>query len=372
MQYLYSYDPMGRLNGMMETSCLSQTVTQSPCTSNHGPTCGDRGAYGPAGEMTGLTYDGFTESRTYNSLLQLTRMTATGSGQTVMDMQYTFSGTQNNGRITQSTDATISGGETVMYTYDTLNRLTKAETTSAAWGDAYTYDGFGNLDGEDADPRGTAPTMTASYDLSNHQVGQTYDGNGNTGFNGTYPYDVENHLLQPLTSGTSPQWTYDPSGKRVFAKTPGNGTTVATTSEIYFYGVTGQKLGDVQLRVQRRNWRQRAVLVPGKEPERVLRREADAVGRGDGGDGPAGVGAGECEWGADELFPIRGGTDVDGGRTRRNSGTYFRDPAANGGLDYADQRYYANASVEVLDTGSGAPPAMREVGTSMLMCRATR
>jgi YD repeat-containing protein len=74
--------------------------------------------------------------------------------------------------------------------------------------------------------------MSAAYDAAtNHQVGQTYDANGNPGYNGTYPYDVENRLLQPLAAGTSPQWTYDASGKRVFAKTPGNGTTVATTCE---------------------------------------------------------------------------------------------------------------------------------------------
>jgi hypothetical protein len=40
MQYGYSYDPMGRLNGMTEISCPSQsvtpTVTQPGCTSNHG------------------------------------------------------------------------------------------------------------------------------------------------------------------------------------------------------------------------------------------------------------------------------------------------------------------------------------------------
>src|SRR5579864_9827850 len=98
-------------------------------------------------------------------------------------MQYTYSRSQNNGRITQSTDGTIAGGETVVYTYDTLNRLTKAETTSAAWGDAYTYDGFGNLTAK-TPTKGTAPSITASYDAANHQVGQTYDANGNTGFNG--------------------------------------------------------------------------------------------------------------------------------------------------------------------------------------------
>jgi hypothetical protein len=43
------------------------------------------------------------ETRTYNSLLQLTRMTAT-NGSTLMDMQYNYSATQNNGRIASSND----------------------------------------------------------------------------------------------------------------------------------------------------------------------------------------------------------------------------------------------------------------------------
>ena len=169
----------------------------------------------------------------------MTRMTAVGGGQTAMDMVYTFPGTQNNGRITQSTDGV--SGETVVYTYDTLNRLTKAETTSAAWGDAYTYDGFGNLTAKTV-TKGVAPSMTATYDpMTNRAFGQAYDANGNVGFGGVFPYDVENRLMGSQSGGWG-QWTYDAGGKRVFAKTPGNGTTVATRCEIYFYGITGQKL----------------------------------------------------------------------------------------------------------------------------------
>jgi YD repeat-containing protein len=85
-QYLYSYDPMGRLTGLTENSCQTPNQAGTSCTTyaTNGPTVATA-AYGPAGELTGLTYDGFTETRTYNSLLQLTRMTATSAGQTVMD-----------------------------------------------------------------------------------------------------------------------------------------------------------------------------------------------------------------------------------------------------------------------------------------------
>ena len=84
-KYLYFFDPLGRLNSMTETSCLGATVTSPSCNGNNGTTVATA-VHGPAGEVTSLTYDGFTETRTYNSLLQMTRMTAVGGGQTVMDM----------------------------------------------------------------------------------------------------------------------------------------------------------------------------------------------------------------------------------------------------------------------------------------------
>jgi YD repeat-containing protein len=49
----------------------------------------------------------------------------------------------NNGRISQSIDGV---GQTVNYTYDSLNRLATAQATNGAWGQSYSYDGFGNLE----------------------------------------------------------------------------------------------------------------------------------------------------------------------------------------------------------------------------------
>jgi hypothetical protein len=59
--------------------------------------------YNPAGQITSLGYDGVAESRTYNNLMQLRHLTASqvGVGK-IMDMQYVYSATQNNGRIAQS------------------------------------------------------------------------------------------------------------------------------------------------------------------------------------------------------------------------------------------------------------------------------
>jgi len=46
-----------------------------------------------------------------------------------MNMTYNFSATQNNGRILSSADGVT--GENVSYTYDSLNRLIAAATTSS-------------------------------------------------------------------------------------------------------------------------------------------------------------------------------------------------------------------------------------------------
>jgi len=80
-----------------------------------------------------------TETRQYNVLGQLTRLAVPNK----LDKTYTFSSTNNDGRITQMTDA-ISG-ETIDYQYDSLRRLSSAATTGPQWGQSFSYDGFGNM-----------------------------------------------------------------------------------------------------------------------------------------------------------------------------------------------------------------------------------
>jgi len=82
------------------------------------------GTSGPAGEMTALKYAAarpghqwYNETRTFNVRGQLTRMTANGSADTgyttpqAVDLQYNFSGTANDGRITSRQD--LVSGEAV-------------------------------------------------------------------------------------------------------------------------------------------------------------------------------------------------------------------------------------------------------------------
>src|ERR1019366_8842609 len=219
-----TYDANGRLGGM-SGSDLSASAS-----------------YGGAGEMTGRTYGGYNETRTYNAMLQLTHMTVPG----MMDMQYVYAAGANNGRITQSIDGI--GGETGNYSYDKLNRLTAAGAAHGTWGQAFTYDGFGNLTGKTA-TAGSPPTLSASFDPLTNRNGTGYDANGNRV--GAYPgfispYDVENRVLRAMDYwGDYTDYTYDPSGKRVKKRTeasPGGYPVAEGTDEFYFYGIGGQKL----------------------------------------------------------------------------------------------------------------------------------
>ena len=105
--------------------------------------------YGLSGELLSLN----CETRTYNSRLQLTRITGGAN------MEYRYSPTQNNGQITQQKD--WNTGEEVTYTYDSLQRLIGAVTTDSSWGQSFTYDGFGNQTSASV-TKGSAHTETGA------------------------------------------------------------------------------------------------------------------------------------------------------------------------------------------------------------------
>jgi len=115
--------------------------------------------FGAAGQMLTLTHDSYSETRTYNSLLQLTRIAAGGA----MDMQYIYTAGQNNGRIAAVADWML--GETANYTHDGLNRLSGASATNGAWGQGFAYDGFGNLTDKTV-TAGSAPSLHVTFEGS--------------------------------------------------------------------------------------------------------------------------------------------------------------------------------------------------------------
>jgi YD repeat-containing protein len=155
--------------------------------------------YNGAGQITEMKYYNgsqaplnpyYTETRSYNSRMQLTRLTVSGT----LDHEYRFSDTQNNGRITQRKDWV--SGEEITYQYDSLNRLISAVTTGPEWGQSFGYDGFGNLLSQTV-TKGSAPMLSINVNASTNRIttsGFSYDANGNLTAMPflTMNYDIEN------------------------------------------------------------------------------------------------------------------------------------------------------------------------------------
>ena len=234
MAFQYQFDNAGRLNAMQQTTCTYEG--NGTCWSWGGSSTVASATYNAAGQITNMSYDAFSETRTFNSLLQLTRETASGPVY-AKDMGYAYLPTtgqwqsnQNNGRITQSTDHVT--GEIVNYNYDSLNRLISAQATAGGWSETYSYDGFGN--------------MGAGFLASTNRTSTaTADANGNSTAYG-YSWDMENRLLTAV-SGT--YWAYDPRGKRVFTEvnTFGQG---GAPCELDFYGISGEQTGGLSVPVR--------------------------------------------------------------------------------------------------------------------------
>ena len=119
-------------------------------------------------------------NRTYDAnrgwMTNLTVQTQ-GSNNYIVNQGYAY---YPNGQLQTSTDA-VSPALTATYSYDYLNRLSNATTSS--WGLAWTYDDFGNRLTQSA-TAGSPPTSSLTYDTTNYTnritaSGYTYDNNGN-------------------------------------------------------------------------------------------------------------------------------------------------------------------------------------------------
>jgi RHS repeat-associated protein len=301
--YVYGYDALGRLKTMGPQE--AQTSVVSDVT------------YGPAGEM--LTMTGVVnESRGYNSRLQLTSFNGVSYGY----------GASNNGRIASETVS----GETVVYQYDELNRLMKAETQGNVWGQQFTYDGFGNLTNKSV-TKGSAPSMSVVVDAQTNRVaGYPYDANGNQLWTNTQTlsYDYENRIAWVDNRNfTGRMYGYDADNRRVYEAdwTLVDGTAVFGEQAVHFWGVTGQRLASYGLSLD-------AGQPPYYGPSVTLTLGSDRVYFG------GRLLRGESGWtGEDRLGSV--GQFYPYGEARvgdpKRFATYERD---DGGLDYAVNRYY--------------------------------
>ena len=220
--YTYSFDSLSRPIGLTD-----QNNYAAVSGVQYGGSCA------LANQLSSMSYFGATESRCYNTRMQLTNVTVAGQ----INTTYNYPSGTNNGKISSQYDA-ISG-ETVTYAYDSLNRLLSASGSGS--NQSFGYDGFGNLVSKTGS---NSPPLSISVSATTNQIqgvfGLSYDNNGNELYGGV-AYDAENRLL----SAPGVEYAHDSRNKRVWKATfdaKGN----LTAQEAYFYGVDGQKLGTFQ------------------------------------------------------------------------------------------------------------------------------
>src|SRR6202171_3728324 len=289
--------------------------------------------YGPASELQQMTYFGATETRQYNTRLQMTHLTVPGQ----LNISYNFAA-QNNGQISSQTDNL--SGEQITYQYDALQRLYSA--TGSGWSQTFTYDGFGNL--TDKVGTGSAPTNHSPVNAATNQLtGYPYDANGNL-IGNVFGWDPENRMSYANQGGT--QYAYDSANKRVWAGHytrpggccgPGYGWQFQSET-VFFYGIDGKRLASYTPQVKYLYGTPQFIYYLLAE-ERVY-FASKYIGNANTTLVSGGTSVGQDRLGsAGKYFPY--------GEERNNPqlpndivkfATYTRDSAT--GLDYADQRYY--------------------------------
>jgi RHS repeat-associated protein len=161
---------------------------------------------------------------------------------TIFDLKYDFSfGSSNNGNVMGITNNRSGASvRSQLFTYDSLNRILTAKTTSTTgaycWDEQFGYDAWGNL---------LSIGRIAGYSCSNEELlsvtattknqisGSTYDSAGNLisdNLGHTYAYNAENQLIS--TAGVT--YNYDGNGKRV----------QKSSGKLYWYGISGDALDE--------------------------------------------------------------------------------------------------------------------------------
>ncbi len=302
--YNYSYDTMGRPSGttyQVNGAASPQTLV-------------DQVQYNVSGQLTQMRWFNLTgggsqtETRQYNALGQMTRLTVPGQ----LDLEYRFSATANDGKLISQKNYIT--GEELEYQYDTLGRLSRAETTANSgsapqWGLSWLYDGFGNRLQQNA-IKGTVPTQAILVDpVTNRVQSHAFDANGNTTSTpaqGTMTYDV----LDRLKTVASDTYAYATSNQRLWKN-----------NDFVLWGADGQRLVTAQLAVIGSDLRFTQVAFDSYSHGRRLQVK-DRLGS---------VGS---------YYPY--GEAKSGTVSNADSfASYYRDSTA---LDYAQNRYYQHAS----------------------------
>ena len=245
-----------------------------------------------------------------------------------------FPAGQDNGQISSSIDH-ISG-EQVNYAYDPLKRLTAAATVGPQWGQAYTYDGFGNLTSATVTQGSGVNWTNAADPATNRILGLNFDANGNWD-RGVSPtiYDQQNRLTQGQInhSGCSgvATWQYDPYNRRFLTADPCVGNSLV------FYDIFGKPIDAYNCQPSAINGCAAANSPTTKNiyfGSRLVQSSGATLVTDRLGSVRANSNGGTFSY---LPYGVERTTTSD---TRDKFATYFRDSSAGPNQDYADQRYY--------------------------------
>lgn len=238
----YAYDAGNNLVSLAEPggSC---TGTVSKCT---------RYTYDGNDVRTKITYPGGTTVNYLNvdaAGRPLQYKATTSSGSVLMDFTYSFSGGNGDGSLVQTrSERTVAGTAVQTYTYDGLNRLTRAlekvgSNTTASW--TYCYDANGNRTYDSTSTAATVPcpgqpggpAASYSYDATDALTGRSgqaatafaYDGNGaelatvGSKVRTAGTWNIQNQLTGLTVAGTAHTFAYTGEGNKERTAFDGSG-----------------------------------------------------------------------------------------------------------------------------------------------------
>ncbi|HKW18897.1 MAG TPA: RHS repeat-associated core domain-containing protein [Terriglobales bacterium] len=230
ISYTYNLDgsiasvtyPSGRI--VSYTYGNAQRPTSAVDTSN-GINYATSATYAPQGALSNVVFgkssgfNGLSGSSTYNNRLQLTSDVASSTNGTVRSVAYNYDvgGGSNNGSVASVTN-NLDTGRTETLSYDSMNRLSSAESQATSgsdcWGQSLGYDRYGNLTNATV-TQCSAPALNLTIN-NNNQIADspvTYDAAGNMTNDGisTYSYDAEHRP----TAANGISYVYDGDNWRV-------------------------------------------------------------------------------------------------------------------------------------------------------------
>ena len=201
---------------------------------------------GPIGGSTWLK-----AAMSYNDRLQPNQIQYFNQAGNLMSLQYSFvdASGHNNGNVMGITNL-VDGTRSQQFTYDQLNRLLTAETTSTyatspahCWGEAYVYDNstttpgeFGNLTNINVASTAyngcTQESLSVVASATNQITSFSYDASGNTlnDTHNSYTWNAESEIK--TAAGVT--YTYDGDGNRV----------QKSSGKIYWYGAGSEVLDE--------------------------------------------------------------------------------------------------------------------------------